>query len=836
MRAGADENVTITMPSAQTIPSLSGGSAAEAGKYVSGVTVSGHAVTVTKESLPTTLKNPTALTFGSKTYDGSEAKTITAADLGLGQAMRYIGKTSTDLSESTTSNTITIDSKSVTAQQGDVVIDKNNKKEYIWNGSGWEELGNEGNYKTKQTAKASPDSSGSAASFIDTISQDENGVITATKKSITNNVTYTGTLVDEQVAVFEGTSGQIKASGYTIAKSVPSDAKFTDTNTHYTTGLYIGASGAKSNAATTNGNTYLKLYDDSTSRASFKISGSGTVSVDSDPSGNITITGANTNTDYQCTNAGHYTPTGSDKTGTASGSTLSFGGAVVTGLTYDDKGHVTGFATSKLPANPNTDTNTWRGITDSVSTTDSTISGSATAVKTAYDKAVSAYNLANGKTSNTGTVTSVATGAGLVGGTITATGTIKCNLNSETSLGTIGSTSKLYAVGVDANGKLCVSVPWTDADTNTNYYHTRVYSSGLKISTGTGVSDMYVPTASTTQDGAMTSAMVTKLNGIATGATANTGTVTGVKINGVTMTPTNGVVDIGTVIQTLSGYLPLSGGTMTGCITTPGNDSVVIKPASNNYDQIGGADCKFWKIHATQFCGNATGLHDQYSDGTNISASYCNGELTAPAYLACWNYNESNGTYEITKTLASNFSGGGSSTDENVKCSPSSTSSNYPLLFKYNSASTEYTGNVKFNYYVTLNPGTRTLNVGSASGTSYLGSVNAGNGFFQQSDERLKDFHGNIPVDFEALKSIPKQYFTWKEVGDDVDNKLRIGTGAQSLQKIYPELVTENDGILTVAYDKLSIVALAAIDKLHEENQELKARIEKLEQLISKLV
>lgn len=42
-----------------------------------------------------------------------------------------------------------------------------------------------------------------------------------------------------------------------------------------------------------------------------------------------------------------------------------------------------------------TDTNTWRSITDSVSTTSSVISASATAVKTAYDKAVSAYNLAN---------------------------------------------------------------------------------------------------------------------------------------------------------------------------------------------------------------------------------------------------------------------------------------------------------------------------------------------------------------------------------------------------------------------------------------------------------
>ena len=57
-------------------------------------------------------------------------------------------------------------------------------------------------------------------------------------------------------------------------------------------------------------------------------------------------------------------------------------------------------------------------------------------------------------------VTSIATGIGLTGGTITTSGTIKANLNSETSLGTIGTTDKLYAVGVDSNGKLAVNVPW----------------------------------------------------------------------------------------------------------------------------------------------------------------------------------------------------------------------------------------------------------------------------------------------------------------------------------------------------------------------------------------
>ena len=62
---------------------------------------------------------------------------------------------------------------------------------------------------------------------------------------------------------------------------------------------------------------------------------------------------------------------------------------------------------------------------------------------------------------NTDTNTTYSAGTGLqLSGT-----TFSAKLNSTTSLGTIGTTSKLYAVGVDANGKLCVNVPWTDNNT-----------------------------------------------------------------------------------------------------------------------------------------------------------------------------------------------------------------------------------------------------------------------------------------------------------------------------------------------------------------------------------
>jgi hypothetical protein len=62
---------------------------------------------------------------------------------------------------------------------------------------------------------------------------------------------------------------------------------------------------------------------------------------------------------------------------------------------------------------------------------------------------------------------------------------------------------------------------------------------------------------------------------------------------------------------------------------------------------------------------------------------------------------------------------------------------------------------------------------------------------------------------------------------------LNIGTSAQEVQKLYPELVNEQDGVLSVAYDKLSIVALAAIDELHNKNKELEARLGRLEKLLN---
>ena len=103
----------------------------------------------------------------------------------------------------------------------------------------------------------------------------------------------------------------------------------------------------------------------------------------------------------------------------------------------------------------------------------------------------------------------------------------------------------------------------------------------------------------------------------------------------------------------------------------------------------------------------------------------------------------------------------------------------------------------------------------------------AAGGFYESSDERLKDFSNKIDADLDKISKIKKHKFTWK---DSENKNEEIGVSAQEIRELYPEIVSENEeGYLSVAYDKLAVVALAAIDELHKKNKELEARIELLE-------
>ena len=86
------------------------------GSYVTGITYSAGTFTVSRAniSIPNYLPNPYALTFGSKTYDGSAARTITAADLGALTGNQSITLAGDVLGSGTTYITTTIGTGVVT--------------------------------------------------------------------------------------------------------------------------------------------------------------------------------------------------------------------------------------------------------------------------------------------------------------------------------------------------------------------------------------------------------------------------------------------------------------------------------------------------------------------------------------------------------------------------------------------------------------------------------------------------------------------------------------------------------------------------------------------------
>ena len=115
----------------------------------------------------------------------------------------------------------------------------------------------------------------------------------------------------------------------------------------------------------------------------------------------------------------------------------------------------------------------------------------------------------------------------------------------------------------------------------------------------------------------------------------------------------------------------------------------------------------------------------------------------------------------------------------------------------------------------------------SANTLWYSNNIYMQNGYlFSTSDEREKIYYNDIPCDLELLGRLPKKYFVWS---DDPTGDVRIGTSAQILRTMYPELVSEDaDGKLGVSYERLSIVALAAIDKLYKRVVSLESEIAEL--------
>lgn len=107
--AGAESNATAAAQA--KIEALDVAEKGGEGKYIATIKQVDGKITATEGTLPTSLKNPNALTVGEKTYDGSAAVTIAKGDLGLGNVDNTADKDKAVKSAGvlTTARTIAID-------------------------------------------------------------------------------------------------------------------------------------------------------------------------------------------------------------------------------------------------------------------------------------------------------------------------------------------------------------------------------------------------------------------------------------------------------------------------------------------------------------------------------------------------------------------------------------------------------------------------------------------------------------------------------------------------------------------------------------------------------
>lgn len=203
-----------TAPSWTNIsPSVTLGTATSSATQTISIGVLGQTATaqsLTKAS--TSVYGCTILSDSSSTSESGKAATpkgvwaaINAATVKIGTQTKYPGKSGGDTFDI---NTLVVDLGLNRAFQykgvvttypigtsgyvaGDVVIvdvsgTTTNNGVYTYDGSSWTKLGSSQAYKLLQSAVSDPTSSGTATSFITSISQDQNGVITAAKSGIPN--------------------------------------------------------------------------------------------------------------------------------------------------------------------------------------------------------------------------------------------------------------------------------------------------------------------------------------------------------------------------------------------------------------------------------------------------------------------------------------------------------------------------------------------------------------------------------------------------------------------------------------------------------------------------
>lgn len=110
---------------------------------------------------------------------------------------------------------------------------------------------------------------------------------------------------------------------------------------------------------------------------------------------------------------------------------------------------------------------------------------------------------------------------------------------------------------------------------------------------------------------------------------------------------------------------------------------------------------------------------------------------------------------------------------------------------------------------------------GQAGADGAFGAIHA-SGFFKESDVRLKSNIVPLNHTLDQICNIPTVEF-------DIHDKHQIGTVAQDLENNFAEIVnTDSDGMKSVDYCMLGVVAIEGIKLLKQEVEDLKKQIQEL--------
>lgn len=474
-----------------------------------------------------------------------------------------------------------------------------------------------------------------------------------------------------------------------------------------------------------------------------------------------------------------------------------------------------------------------KAITTFVSVTPSLTSGTKVGTITVGDTTKTLYCHTNTNTAHShsaGTGITLQGSGGTSGTTIISIGTATTSAlggikvagsTTDAVSPAVGTTAnRYYGVQIDSAGQTFVNVPWTDTKVSytaasANVPHPILFANNSTTTGNPSTGSVYYESNSTNGAGLTYNPSSNTMNFPDGGVVTSAGTfyvasgsdkdinfcrggtsasTTSLVLNDVAFKPydgANGLLDLGTASARWDGLYAQTGD-FTGVITST----------------VASGTAPF-SIKSTTA---VTNLNADLLDGTHKSGlftEFANNSSTKKVAITV------GGTQKTLEVAYSAESG----KSNKVYLNTSSTSSYYPVPF-VTATTAGYS-----SLYIDSSTGTSSTSGGVRYNPSKKQLYCSG-GFFESSDERLKVFGDKISVDLEKLSLIKKNYFEWN---NSKNTQKQIGISAQEIKEIYPELVSEDEnGFLLVAYDKLSVVALAAVDALYKEIKDLKSQIKQL--------